>query len=120
MAGAGAGGRDASRNDAPAVAEKEHGEALVMVDPFADLFALVEDRPGDTLDRPREGSFIEPVNRAVERGIPGTAEGDRARPRTETVGVDIAHADGLARIADAAACGQRRQEGGSPSAIQPS
>src|SRR3954469_7755675 len=58
----------------PARAQQEHGQALVVMAPFANLLALVEDGPGDAATRAGERVLLDPVHRIIDRRIPAAAE----------------------------------------------
>lgn len=56
---------------ASAEAQKEHGEALVIMTPLADLFALVEDRACNAIPGPFARRFLKVGIGAVEGSITG-------------------------------------------------
>src|SRR3954468_5950648 len=88
---------------AAAEAQQEHGQALVMVTPFADLLPLVEDRPGNAVLRAFHRRLLDCGIAAVERRIPGVAKGAATWPPAQLARGLAAHPDMLGCGADAAA-----------------
>src|SRR5215213_6715585 len=82
-----------------------------MVAPFADQLALVEDRPRNAVQCAREGGVLEPLDRMGERRLPRRAEAFRLWPGAQLIGRGAMHADALAGLIDAAAGGERLDEG---------
>ena len=92
-------------------AEEEHGEALVVVAPLADLFALVEDGAANAPPGPLQRGLLEIGIAAVERGVAGIAKCAPAWPPAQLADGFAAHPYMLAGGADAAAVGELLDEG---------
>src|SRR4029078_11867889 len=75
--------------------------ALVMVAPFADLLSLVEDGPGNAVDRALDRAVLDSVELVFERDVPGAGEGRAARMLANLIGGGVGHADATAGFIDA-------------------
>ncbi len=78
---------------------------------LADLLALEEDGAGDAVKRAGEGGIREAPDGMIERGLPGITEALRIDPCPQRISRVGRLADALARLAHAAALGQRLDEG---------
>lgn len=95
----------------PPRAQQEHGQALVMMAPFADLLTLVEDGPSNALARAGDGVLLDPVECIIDGRFPRAAKVHAARAVTEVVGRGAGHADAPTRVLDNAVLGKRLDEG---------
>ena len=81
-----------------------------MVAPFADLLALVEDRPRDAVDRALDRALLDPVEQGFQRDLPRLGKGLAARAAAKLIGAGVGHADAPARLVDAFGRGERLDE----------
>ena len=91
-----------------AIAHQEHGELVVVAAMLADLLALVEMGDDFAMQGAGETFVGDAADGEIERRIPRGAEPDRLGPHAQAIGGVAAHADGIARLPDAA--GQRLEE----------
>lgn len=88
------------------------GEPVVVAAALADLTAAIHDGASDAVHR-AAAELIGEVGLG-ERRVPGGGEARRIGPRAQAIGGLPAHADRAACRRDAAALGQRGDEGGLP------
>jgi hypothetical protein len=92
--------------DRVAVAQHEHCQPFIKMPPFADLFALMKNWHGNTVDRARERSIGQVAHGIIHRRIPSEPKRLCIMPPPQGIGGIAAHADGARGLVNTSRVGK--------------